>query len=150
VYPNPTRETTPLAMRATVDFMHALHESVVIISAESVNVPHVAPDEQVRVDDMGYSDDGILHITARFGFQDDTNLPAALRRAVSQGLECPVDLDRASYFLSRITIGVTGAPTMPMWQKKLFVAIAHNAASAADYFGLPDDRTVVMSSRINV
>jgi KUP system potassium uptake protein len=37
---------------------------------------------------------------------------------------------------------------MPMWQKKLFVTIAHNAASPADYFGLPDERTIVVGSRI--
>jgi KUP system potassium uptake protein len=150
VYPNATRETTPLAMRATVEHTHVLHETVVIISATSVDVPHVPPAEQVRVDDLGYGDDGIVHVTARFGFQDDPNLPAALRRAVAQGLESDVDLERPSYFISRISIVVTDEPTMPMWQKKLFVAVAHNAASAADYFCLPDERTVVMASRIRV
>jgi KUP system potassium uptake protein len=150
VYPNPSIETTPLAMRATVEHTHVLHESVVIISAEPVSVPHVPASEQVRIDDLGYGDDGIVHVTTRYGFQDDPNLPEALRRAVALGLECELDVDRASYFLSRITLAVTDAPGMPMWQKKLFVAIAHNAASPADYFGLPDDRTVVMGSRIKI
>jgi KUP system potassium uptake protein len=39
---------------------------------------------------------------------------------------------------------------MPLWRKRLFVAIARNAASPVDYFGLPDERTVVVSSHIEL
>jgi KUP system potassium uptake protein len=148
VFPNPTIETTPLAMRATVEHTHVLHESVVIISAEPVGVPHVPTSQRVRIDELGYGDDGIVHVTARYGFQDAPDLPKALRRAVALGLECELDLDSASYFISRVSLVPTDAPGMPMWQKKLFVAIAHNAASPADYFGLPDERTIVMGSRL--
>jgi KUP system potassium uptake protein len=148
VYPNLSIETTPLAMRATVEHMHVLHESVVIISAESVSSPRVPRSEQVRVDDLGYGDDGILHVTVRHGFQEAPNLPEALRRAVAQGLECDIDPQRASYFLSRITLAVTHEPGMPMWQKRLFVLMAHNATGRAEYLGLPWDRTVVMGSQI--
>ena len=150
IYPNPTIETTPLAMRATVEHAHVLHANVAVISAESVGVPHVPPDEQVRIDDLGYSDDGIVHVTARFGFQDEPNLPAALRRAVEMGLEADLDLENASYFISRISLTVTDDPGMPRWQKKLFVAIARNAASPAPWFGLPDERTVVMGSTVKL
>ena len=33
---------------------------------------------------------------------------------------------------------------------KLFVAIARNAANPEAYFGLPDDRTVVMGSNVEL
>jgi KUP system potassium uptake protein len=59
VFPNSTIETTPLALRANVEHNYVLHESVVIISAESVGVPHVAASERVSIDDLGYADDGI-------------------------------------------------------------------------------------------
>jgi KUP system potassium uptake protein len=150
IFPNPTIETTPLAMRATVEHTHVLHESVAVISAESVGVPHVPPEEQVRIDDLGYADDGIVHVTARYGFQDEPNLPEALRRAVEMGLESDLDLDNASYFISSITLTVTEDPGMPRWQKKLFVAIARNAASPAIFYGLPDERTVVMGSTVKI
>ena len=39
---------------------------------------------------------------------------------------------------------------MATWRKKLFVAIARNAANPVAYFGLPDDRTVVMASHIEL
>jgi KUP system potassium uptake protein len=36
------------------------------------------------------------------------------------------------------------------WRKTLFLATAQITADAADYFGLPRDRTVIMGSRIEV
>ena len=60
------------------------------------------------------------------------------------------DLDAVSYFISRITIVPTDAPGMARWRKKLFTVIARNAANPVPYFGLPDDRTVVMGSHIEL
>jgi KUP system potassium uptake protein len=150
IFPNPSIETTPLAMRANVEHNHVLHESVVIVSAESLGVPHIPASERVSVDALGYADDGIAHVTARFGFQDDPNLPETLRLAHAKGLECDLDLANASYFLSRITIRATDAPGMRRWQKHVFTFLARNAASPADYFRLPADRTVTMGSAIEV
>jgi KUP system potassium uptake protein len=150
IFANPTIETTPLAMRATVDHTHVLHANVAIMSAELVAIPHVPVSEQVRVSDLGYSDDGIVHVTARYGYQDRPNLPEALRRAREMGLECELDLDNASYFISRVTLVVTDKPGMPLWQKKLFAAIARNEAPPEIWYGLPDERTVVMGSRVKL
>jgi hypothetical protein len=57
----------------------------------------------VTVDDLGYRDDGITHMTARIGFMDKIDVPATVRMA-AEDLEGELDLERASYFLSRITI----------------------------------------------
>jgi KUP system potassium uptake protein len=150
VFPSPSKETTPLAMRANVEHNHVLHERVVIVSAHSVNVPHVRRRDRVTVDDLGYSDDNIAHVTAHFGFQDDPDIPDTLRLAQAKGLECELDLERVSYFVSRISLHVTDAPGMRRWRKKLFVALARNAASPVEYFRLPDHRTISMSARVPV
>ena len=39
---------------------------------------------------------------------------------------------------------------MSRWRKSLFLATSHITADAADYFGLPRDRTVILGSRIEV
>jgi KUP system potassium uptake protein len=71
-----------------------------------------------------------------------------MREAAGLGLECEIDPDDASYFLSRITIVRGDEPGMRAWRKKLFTAMARNAASPIDYFGLPSDRTVAMGGHI--
>ena len=149
VWPRP-KDTTPLAMRANVEHNNTLHESVVIISIETLKVPNVPESEQIEIDDLGYRDDGISHVTARLGFQDDIDVPHLLRLAVVRGLERECDVDGASYFLSRMTIVPSTAPGMSGWRKKLFLTVARNAADPVTYFGLPDDATVVMGSRVTL
>jgi KUP system potassium uptake protein len=149
VFLNANAETTPLALRANVEHNNTVHESVVILSVQTLTVPHVPPGERVSIDDLGYGDDGITHVAARFGFQDDIDVPATLRMAADRLERCR-NLETASYFLSRINIVATDAPGMAMWRKKLFVVIARNAASPVPYFCLPDDRTVVLGSNIDL
>jgi KUP system potassium uptake protein len=144
VFLNPSVDTTPLALRANVEHNHVLHQQVVIVTARSANVPRVNPEDRVTVDDLGYTDDDITHVTARFGFQEEPDIPDVLRLATAKGLECDIDLDGPTYFLSRATIRVTDAPGMARWRKRVFVAIWRNAANPVEYFHLPDRRTITM------
>jgi KUP system potassium uptake protein len=150
VFPHPNNTTTPFALRANVKHNGVLHNHVVIVSAETENVPHILPAERVTVDDLGYADDGIFFVTARFGFQDAPDLPAALRLAAAKHPEMGIDVDGASYFLSRIRIQRTAAPGLSGWRKRLFVGLARNAANPAEYFRLPNDRTVVVGAEVPV
>jgi KUP system potassium uptake protein len=121
----------------------------VIVSIQTLNVPHVREEKRLKVDELGYDDDGICHMTARFGFQDDIDLPATLRGATKQ-LEGEIDLDAVTYFVSRIVIIPTGDAHMNRWRKRLFVAIARNATNPATYLHLPDDHTVVIGAHIEI
>jgi len=123
---------------------------VVILSIETKPVPHVAAADRIAIDDLGYSDDGITHVTASFGYMDEPNVPSALRLAVAAGLECPLEVEDASYFLSTIQLHTGKQPGMSRWRKHLFVATAQLTTDAAEYFGLPRERTVIMGSRIEV
>ena len=75
VFLNRTKVTTPLAMREIVEHLHALSEHVVILSIEVLPVPHVPPEERLVIDDLGYTDDGISHVGARFGYMDRAEGP---------------------------------------------------------------------------
>ncbi|GJF06322.1 putative potassium transport system protein kup [Pseudonocardia sp. D17] len=150
VFPHPTNQTAPLALRANVRFNDVLHERVVIVSVLSLNVPHVPVAERLTVDELGHHDDGIVHLTASFGFQDDQDIPEVLRQARNLTPELDIDPDAASYFLSRITIERGAGNGMASWRKRLFIGLSHNAATPASVFRLPVDRTVVMGSRIEL
>jgi KUP system potassium uptake protein len=150
VFLNRNNATAPLAMRASVKHLHALHEHVVILSIETMPVPHVPLVDRLVIDDLGYSDDGITHVGARFGYMDAANIPDVLRLVEKADIECPLEVDEASYFLSKIELSVGDAPGMARWRKRLFVATSDITADAAEYFGLPRDRTVIMGSQIEV
>lgn len=150
VFLNRNVATTPLAMRANVEHNLSLHEHAVILSIETRPVPYVPESERLLVDDLGFADDGIGHLTARFGYMEQPDVPSALRLAPAAGLECPLSVDRASFFLSTIDLRAGDAPGMTRWRKRLFVAATHVTADAAEYFRLPRERTVIMGSVIEV
>ena len=147
VFLNPSRETTPLALRANVEHNHVLHERVVVLTIHSVDTPRVDDRERVTVDDLGFDDDAIAHVTARFGFQEQPNVPFVLSLAVENGLESDIDAESPIYFVSRSSIRITDASGMGRWRKRLFV-VGHNAADPVEYFGLPVERTVLMGSQV--
>ncbi|WP_020392366.1 KUP/HAK/KT family potassium transporter [Kribbella catacumbae] len=78
------------------------------------------------------------------------DVPTVLRLAAESSPELSIDLDDTSYFLSTIELGLGDAPGMTRWRKRLFVATSSITADAAEYFGLPRDRVVIMGSRIDV
>ncbi len=121
-----------------------------IVSVISENVPHVPRNERLDVDSLPAPHDGIVHLAVRFGFQDDQDVPGALRDAFMLTSELEVDPDTAYYYLSRITIERGDEHGLPDWQKRLFIGLAHNAASPAAYFGLPVERTVMMGTRVEL
>jgi KUP system potassium uptake protein len=139
-----------LALRANVEFNGVVHEHVVIVSVIPENVPHVPRNERLSVDSLTHSDDGIVHLAARFGFQDDQDIPGVLRDAFMLTSELEVDPATAFYFLSRITIERGQKGGLPNWQKRLFIGLSHNAATPAVYFKLPVGRTIVMGTRIEL
>jgi KUP system potassium uptake protein len=141
--------TTPLALRASVEHTHSLHEKVVIVSVETVGIPHVDASDRITVELLGRGLVKIIHLTIRVGYQDKPDVPAALVLARVQGLlDRNLDLESASYFVSRIAITPTDDPGMRRWRKRLFIAMARNASSPVEHFGLPSDRTVVMGSQV--
>jgi KUP system potassium uptake protein len=137
-------------MRANVDHNHVLHEQVIIIAINTVSVPRVADSERASVDGLGCTNDGIIHVTAKFGYIETPNVPHVLQLLDPSQTEGPIAVDSASYFLSSIELIVGAAPTMSPWRKYLFIATSHVTADAAEHFGLPRDRTAIMGSRIEV
>ncbi|MEO7587361.1 MAG: KUP/HAK/KT family potassium transporter [Arachnia sp.] len=151
VFPHPNRETTPLALRQNLEFNHALHENIAIVTVVNENVPHIRHVDRAVVDDLGYGDDGIIHISYRVGFNDSQHVPRALDWAREKDHELmELDPDKAHYFLSSLRLAKRDAPTWPRWRRALFLWLARNAADRTTVFHLPLERTIVMGGQLDV
>jgi KUP system potassium uptake protein len=150
VFLNRGQDTAPLALRANVEHNHVLHQHVVILAIETMPVPHVPAAERITVDELGYQDDRIVHVAARFGYMDQQDVPSLLPLIRQADTEGTLDQDQLSYFLSRIEIVPGSTPGMSRWRKRLFIATSRITADAAEYFRLPPEQTLVMGSRIEL
>jgi KUP system potassium uptake protein len=148
VFLNRGKATAPLAMRANVEHNEILHEHVVILSVDTMPVPHVPAEDRLQIDDLGYEGDRIIHVTACFGYMDQTNVPDLMRQIHHPEYEGSLSDSRLSYFVSRIELVQGHEPGMSRWRKRLFIATSRIAADAAESLRLPRERTVIMGSRI--
>jgi KUP system potassium uptake protein len=150
VFLNRGKATAPLALRANVEHNQVLHEHVLILSIETMPVPHVPAAGRLAIDDLFHKDDRIIHVTARFGYMDETNVPELLPLIRKADIESSLHDEKLSYFLSTIELRPGNTPGMSRWRKRLFIATSRITADAADHFQLPRERTVIMGSRIEL
>jgi KUP system potassium uptake protein len=156
IFLNRGKTTTPLALRANVEHNEILHQQVIILAIETMPVPHVPEGERLKIDDLGFKNDGITHVTARFGYMDHVRIPSLLpliRKADVERASADVESSAEgtlSYFVSRIELAPGHTPGMSHWRKRLFIATSRITADAAESFGLPRERTVIMGSRIEL
>ena len=151
IYLSPGKETTPLALRTLVKHNHAMHEKILIVSVTPVSIPRVDRQDRFTSEHVGKGLFKIVHVNIRVGYRDAWNVPDALALARKQGfLDRNLDLEHASYFVSKMTIVPTGAPGMARWRKKLFVTLARNAATPVEHFDLPRPRTAMTNSEVTM
>ena len=150
IFLNRGKTTAPLALRANVEHNHVLHDQVIILAIATLNVPHVPADSRLEIDDLGYKDDRIYHVTASFGYMDTPAVPPLLRLIRKDERKGPLDDAQVSYFLSTIEVRRGNTPGMSRWRKRLFIATARLTADAAEYFQLPRNQTVIMGARIEL
>ncbi len=138
-------ESAPRALQQ--DFAHhgVLFEQVVIVRVETRGVPRVPDSDRVEVKQARF---GFVRVNIRYGFQDEPDIPAALRLANQRGAD--LDLSSPSYFLSRIQIVPTTSKGMNRFRKHLFVALQKNSAPASRYYRLPPSQVVELGSYVEI
>ncbi|WP_081426535.1 potassium transporter Kup [Sorangium cellulosum] len=137
-------EGTPPILLHHVKHNQVLHEQVVLLSIQVLNVPEVPAERRTTVIPRG---ECIYQVTACYGFMQTPNAPSVLEGCKRHGLI--IDLGRTSYYLGRETLLTTGSSKMSRWRKALFAFISRNARPATAYFGLPPNRVVELGMQVN-
>lgn len=141
---------TPLALRATVDRLHELSESVIIVTAKTADVPHIAADERAVVNELGDVKDGIVQVVLTFGFNEIPNIPLALEHLQGRSPELAINPDTATYFISESDIALAPRGAMNRFQARLFTGLHRISAPSPEYFRLPAEQTIDMASYIKL
>jgi KUP system potassium uptake protein len=150
VYIGHHEDLAPLALHATIEKLHELHEKVVIVSVRVTNTAHVSEKERAVLDTLGHEDDGISHVVLTYGFHDLINVPKALKSMRGLSTELDFNPDESAYFVSHAKIVPTKGHNMARWRKSLYALMARNATRQSDYYKLPTEQTVEMSSLIKL
>ena len=143
MYSNP--RGTPPALLHNLKHNRILHDTVLILTIETEDVPRVLAAERLEVAPL---DHGFYRVILRYGFMEEPDVPADLGRLRLPGLD--FNAARVSYFLSRETLLPTKHPGMAIWREKLFSWMTRNARPATSYFNLPPNRVVELGMQVEL
>ena len=142
IFLTPNAEMTPHALLHSLKHYKSLHEQVVVLTVETLDIPYASKD-QLTIEKL---DERFFRLRVKFGFMDQPDLPKVFENCVSQGLV--IDMMNTSFFLGRETLIPRIGSEMALWREKLFVAMFRNAGSAANYFKLPPNRVVELGAQV--
>ncbi|MEQ1494413.1 MAG: potassium transporter Kup [Novosphingobium sp.] len=135
----------PSALLHNIKHNKVLHERVVILTVAIQDVPYVDETNRCSIKDYGQ---GFYRLTLKYGFLEETDIPAALKRTDICG--GAFEMMKTSFFLSRQTLIASAKPGMAIWREKLFAWMLRNAASAMEFFRLPSNRVVELGSQVEI
>jgi KUP system potassium uptake protein len=122
-----------------------LHETVILTSVTTEEVPTVPDAERITLREVGQ---GVYRLIARFGFAEEPNLPHALSLAHAQ--YAWLDPDQASFFVGRERVVSSLRSRVDRWRRWLVIALSNNESSAADYFHIPLGRIIELGQRSEI
>jgi KUP system potassium uptake protein len=137
------RDSAPTALMHSLKHYKALHEKNVILTVSTTEEPHVAEVDRVTMEELNAL---FMRVTMKFGYMEQPNVPKALAICRKQGWK--FDIMSTSFFLSRRSLKASPLGGMPLWQDKLYIALARNASDATAYFQIPTGRVVEIGTQI--
>ncbi|MDO8542712.1 MAG: KUP/HAK/KT family potassium transporter [Opitutaceae bacterium] len=127
---NPTG--TPLVLLHHVKANKVLHETIVLLSIITEEVPYVVADERLEVREIG---EGVWRALARYGYMESPDVSALIEDIGERGV--PLKPSEATYYFNREMIITGGDARMWEWQKHFYGFLSRNARQARDYYHLP-------------
>ncbi len=127
---NPTG--TPLVLLHHVKANKVLHETVVLLSIITLEVPYVAANERLEVREIG---EGVWRALGRYGYMESPDVSALIEEIRDRGV--PLKPSEATYYFNREMIITGGDARMWEWQKHFYGFLSRNARQARDYYQLP-------------
>lgn len=145
VYLSSRPGATPPAMLVNFRHNEVLHETVVILSISTSDVPRVAQARRAKVWDLG---DGFFQVVLAYGFMEEPNVPEALTSIVHPGFG--IRPEHTTYVLGRETVLASDREGMAMWRERLFAMMSRNATSAARFFHLPAEQCLEIGMQVEI
>jgi KUP system potassium uptake protein len=127
---NPTG--TPLVLLHHVKANKVLHETVLLLSIVTQEVPFANDDDRLEIREIGR---GVWRALARYGYMESPDVTALIEDIRERGV--PLRASEATYYFNREMIITGGDARMWEWQKHFYGFLSRNARQARDYYRLP-------------
>ncbi|MBS0663545.1 MAG: KUP/HAK/KT family potassium transporter [Verrucomicrobia bacterium] len=130
-------EGTPIALLHHVKSNRCLHQTIVLLSIMTEEVPTVPPAGQLTLREVG---EGIWRAVGRYGYMESPDVAQLMERIKAQGV--PINPQATTYFFNREMIVTGGNARMWEWQKALYGFLSRNARPVKDYYQITPSQII--------
>jgi KUP system potassium uptake protein len=135
----------PTALLHNLKHNKIIHERNIILTIRTEQMPRVPPESRATITELSPS---FQQITMSFGYMETPNILKGIAACRKLGLT--FDIMSTSFFMSRRSLKASPHSGMPVWQDKVFIALAGSADSATDYFHIPAERVVEIGAQVTI
>jgi KUP system potassium uptake protein len=122
-----------------------VHERNIIMTIRTETTPRVSQQDRVTITELSPT---FQTVSMAFGYMETPNILKGIAACRKEGLA--FDIMSTSFFLTRRSLKASPHSGMPMWQDKLFIALAGSADSATTYFHIPAERVVEIGAQVTI
>ncbi len=128
---------TPIALLHHVKANRCLHQTVVLLSIMTEEIPTVPEAERLKLHVIG---EGIWRAVGRYGYMESPDVSRLMDEIRNRGV--PINASAAIYFFNREMIITGGTAPMWEWQKNLYGFLSRNARPAKDYYQITPSQII--------
>ncbi len=136
---------TPAAFLHNLKHNKVLHERIIILQVDTMDVPVVSDANRVEVERLGK---GFHTVIAHYGFTEQPDIPEALRACRPHGIA--YDEMETSFFLGRETLVPSQHSKLGRWRRDWFISLSHSASATKTFFRIPPNRAIELGNQIQI
>jgi KUP system potassium uptake protein len=139
----------PLVLLHHLKHNQVLHETVVLLTVTTEEVPRFPAEQRVRIEPLSL---GFQRVVARYGFMEEPDVPRVMASVAAKS-GVANEPNRTTYYLGRLTVVPPSERRwgrLPRWRVSLFRLLKRNERSATMYFDIPPNRVVELGTRVEL
>jgi KUP system potassium uptake protein len=127
----------PLALLHHLKSNKCLHQTVVLLTILTEEVPYVAATDQLTLTEEG---EGVWRAVGRYGYMESPDVTELCEKLKTRGV--PLRPQEVTFYFNREMIVTGGNARMWEWQKSLYAFLSRNARPVKDYYRITPSQII--------
>jgi KUP system potassium uptake protein len=138
-------DKVPLSLLHNLKHNKILHESVVLMSIKTTDIPRVSEDSRLEIRHFPH---GFHTVAVRYGFLEEPNIWRILAHCRTRDLH--FNMMDTSVFMGREKLVIASGTRLARWRKELFVLLSRLSLSPVEFFRVPNNRVVEIGGQTEI
>lgn len=147
VFMTMNHDLTPLPLTSFAAHVHAVPETVVLLTFKTVNAPYVRKEKRIVLNDAN-RDIGFYRMLVLCGYMEKPDVS----KMIEELRDTETPLEDATFYLGRETLLAATRKDIAMrpWRRTLFEYLSKNAWNASLFFNIPPEKVMEIGTRLEV